>query len=93
MIYSYHSILNAIVQETSYGYWRKYKKNPTRKELNPKQLGELVDASQVYVCAYEIGRHNPKSKSPEAMANALTVNIEVLTNSDFNGIKAIYRLF
>ena len=63
------------------------------RNLTQKQLGELVDASEAYVRAYESGRRNPKPKSLEAIAKALAVNVEVLTNSDFDGIKAMHKLF
>ena len=63
------------------------------RNLTQKQLGALVGASEAYVRAYESGRRNPKPKSLEAIAKALAVNVEVLTNSDFDGIKAMHRLF
>lgn len=58
-----------------------------------KQLGEMVGVSEAYIRAYETGRRNPKQKSLEALADALDVNVEVLTNSDFDGVKAMHRLF
>lgn len=61
--------------------------------LTQKQLGELVGASEAYIRAYESGRRNPKPSSLEKIANALAVNPEVLENSDFDGIKAMHRLF
>ena len=66
-----------------------------RKErgLTLKQLGDMVGVSESYIRAYESGRRNPKLKSLEALAQALAVNVEVLTNSDFDGIKAMHRLF
>ena len=63
------------------------------RNLTQKQLGELVGASEAYIRAYESGRLNPKPKSLEILAKALAVNVEVLTNSDFDGIKAMHRLF
>ena len=63
------------------------------RNLTQKQLGELVGASEAYIRAYESGRRNPKLKSLETIAKALAVNVEVLTNSDFDGIKAMHRLF
>lgn len=63
------------------------------RNLTQKQLGELVGASEAYIRAYESGRRNPKPKSLETIAKALAVNVEVLTNSDFDGIKAMHRLF
>ena len=63
------------------------------RNLTQKQLGELVGASEAYIRAYESGRHNPKPKSLETIAKALAVNMAVLTNSDFDGIKAMHRLF
>jgi transcriptional regulator with XRE-family HTH domain len=61
--------------------------------LTLKQLGDLVGVSESYIRAYESGRRNPKLKSLEALAQALSVNVEVLTNSEFDGIKAMHRLF
>lgn len=61
--------------------------------LTLKQLGSMVGVSEAYIRAYESGRRNPKLKSLEALAQALAVNVEVLTNSDFDGIKAMHRLF
>ncbi len=63
------------------------------RNLTQKQLGELVGASEAYIRAYESGRRNPKPKSLETIAKALAVNVEVLTNSDFDSIKAMHRLF
>lgn len=61
--------------------------------LTLKQLGDMVGVSEAYIRAHESGRRNPKLKSLEALAQALTVSVEILTNSDFDGIKAIHRLF
>ena len=61
--------------------------------LTLKQLGELIGVSEAYIRAYESGRRNPKQKSLETLANALAVNVEVLTNSEFDGVKAMHRLF
>ena len=61
--------------------------------LTLKQLGNMVGVSEAYIRAYESGRRNPKLKSLEALAQALAVNVEVLTNSDFDDIKAMHRLF
>ncbi|SHK84556.1 helix-turn-helix domain-containing protein [Hespellia stercorisuis] len=63
------------------------------RKLTQKRLGELVGASEAYIRAYESGRRNPKPKSLEAIARALAVNVEVLNNSDFDGVKAMHRLF
>lgn len=63
------------------------------RNLTQKQLGEMVGASESYIRAYESGRRNPKPSSLEKIADALSVNPEVLANSDFDGIKAIHRLF
>jgi transcriptional regulator with XRE-family HTH domain len=61
--------------------------------LTLKQLGDMLGVSEAYIRAYESGRRNPKIKSLEALAQALSVNVEVLTNSDFDGVKAMHRLF
>lgn len=63
------------------------------RNLTQKQLGELVGASEAYIRAYESGRRNPKPASLETIAKALAVNAEALTNSDFDGVKAMHRLF
>ena len=62
-------------------------------ECTLDKLGEIVGASEAYIRAYESGRRNPKPASLEKIAEALAVNPEVLANSDFDGIKAIHRLF
>ena len=66
-----------------------------RKErgLTQRQLGELVGASEAYISAYESGRRNPKPASIEKIAEALSVNPEVLQNSEFDGIAAMHKLF
>lgn len=66
-----------------------------RKErgLTLKQLGDAVGVSEAYIRAYESGRRNPKQQSLEALASALHVNVEALTGSDFDGVKAMHRLF
>ena len=66
-----------------------------RKErgLTLKQLGDAVGVSEAYIRAYESGRRNPKQQSLEALATALHVNVEALTGSDFDGVKAMHRLF
>lgn len=64
-----------------------------QRGMTLKQLGDAVGVSESYIRAYESGRRNPKLKSLEAIANALHVNIEVLTGADFDGIKAMHQLF
>lgn len=63
------------------------------RNLTQKQLGELVGASEAYIRAYESGRRNPKPSSLEKLAEALAVNPEVLASSEFDGVKAMHRLF
>ena len=63
------------------------------RHIMQRQLGEMVGASEAYIRAYESGRRNPKPSSLEKIAEALAVNPEVLANSDFDGVKAIHRLF
>ena len=53
----------------------------------------MVGVSEAYIRAYESGRRNPKQQSLEAIATALHVNVEVLTGADFDGVKAMHRLF
>ena len=66
-----------------------------RKErgMTLKQLGNEVGVSEAYIRAYETGRRNPKQKSLEALADALHVNVEAITGADFDGVKAMHRLF
>ena len=66
-----------------------------RKErgLTLKQLGEEIGVSEAYIRAYESGRRNPKQEKLEALAIALHVNVEALTGADFDGVKAMHRLF
>lgn len=71
----------------------KIRKYRTLKGLTQKQLGEMVGGSEAYIRAYESGRRNPKQQSLEAIATALHVNVEALTGADFDGVKAMHRLF
>lgn len=66
-----------------------------RKErgLTLQQLGDMIGVKESYIRAYETGKRNPKLQSLEALAKALSVNVEVLTNSEFDGVKAMHRLF
>ena len=64
-----------------------------QRGMTLKQLGDAVGVSEAYIRAYEAGRRNPKQQSLEALAAALHVNVEVLTGADFDGIKAMHRLF
>lgn len=61
--------------------------------LTLKQLGEEVGVSEAYIRAYETGRRNPKQQSLESLAQALHVNVEALAGTDFDGVKAMHRLF
>lgn len=61
--------------------------------LTQKELGSRLGVSEAFIRAYESGRRNPKEKNLQAIADALSVNIEVLRNSDFDGIKAMHMLF
>lgn len=63
------------------------------RHLTQRQLEEMVSASEAYIRAYESGRRTPKPASLETIAETLVVNPEVLADSDFDGIKAIHRLF
>lgn len=58
-----------------------------------KQLGDEIGVSESYIRAYESGRRNPKPSSLQALADALGVNVEVLKNSEVNGIFAMHSLF
>lgn len=61
--------------------------------LTIRQLGERIDVSESYIRAYETGRRNPKASSLQKIADVLAVNVEVLKNSDFDGVTAMHRLF
>lgn len=61
--------------------------------LTQKELGARLGVSEAFIRAYESGRRNPKEKNLQAIADALVVNIEVLRNSDIDGIKAMHMLF
>ena len=61
--------------------------------LTQKDLGSILGVSEAFIRAYESGRRNPKEKNLQAIADALDVNIEVLRQSDFDGIKAMHMLF
>lgn len=64
-----------------------------QRGLTLKQLGDEVGVSEAYIRAYETGRRNPKQQSLEAIAKALCVNVEALTGAEFDGIKAMHKLF
>ena len=61
--------------------------------LTLKELGDMVGVSESYIRAYESGRRNPKPSSLQTLADALGVNVEVLKNSEVNGISAMHQLF
>lgn len=63
-----------------------------QRGLTIKQLGDLVGVSESYIRAYESGRRNPKPGSLQTIADALGVNVEVLKDSDVDGITAMHRL-
>lgn len=63
------------------------------RELTLKELGEMIGVNESYIRAYESGRRNPKPSSLQALADALGVNVEVLKNSEVNGISAMHQLF
>ena len=64
-----------------------------QRGLTLAQLGKEIGVSEEYIRAYESGRRNPKQKNLEAIADALHVNVETLTGADFDGVKAMHRLF
>ena len=61
--------------------------------LTLKELGDMIGVSESYIRAYESGRRNPKPSSLQTLADALGVNVEVLKNSEVNGITAMHQLF
>lgn len=64
-----------------------------QRGLTLKQLGDMVGVNEAYIRAYESGKRNPKIGSLQAIAKALSVNVEVLNNSSFDSITAMHRLF
>ena len=64
-----------------------------QRGLTLQELGKRIGVSEAYIRAYESGRRNPKQKNLEAIAHALCVNVETLTGADFDGVKAMHRLF
>lgn len=63
------------------------------RKLTLKQLGDMIGVSEAYIRTYESGRRNPKPKSLEAIAKALTVNVVVLANANIDGTRAMHKLF
>lgn len=63
------------------------------KGLTQKELGSMLGVTEANIRAYECGRRNPKPGSVKKIADALGVNPEVLSNSDFDSITAMHRLF
>lgn len=61
--------------------------------LTLKELGDMIGVSESYIRAYESGRRNPKPASLQTLADALGVNVEVLKNSEVNGVSAMHQLF
>lgn len=63
------------------------------KGLTQKELADILGVSEANIRAYEKGRRNPKPSSLKKFADALGVNPEVLSNSEFDSITAMHRLF
>lgn len=61
--------------------------------LSIRKLAAMVNVGESYIRAYETGKRNPKIQSLEAIAKALDVNIEVLTDTPFDSISAMHTLF
>ncbi len=59
---------------------RKLKDARSAKELNQEELGELVGVSRRSINAYEKGAAIPRKKTIRALAKALGVSVEYLTN-------------
>jgi len=64
-----------------------------QRGMTLQQLGDEIGVSEAYIRAYETGRRNPKQQKLEEIAAALHVNVETLTGADFDGVKAMHRLF
>ena len=58
--------------------------------LSIRKLAAMVNVGESYIRAYETGKRNPKIQSLEAIAKALDVNIEVLTDTPFDSISAMH---
>lgn len=65
----------------------------TAKGLTQKELGAMLGVTEANIRAYECGRRNPKPGSLKKIADALDVNPEVLSSSNFDSIAAMHRLF
>ena len=64
-----------------------------QRGLTQSELGHLLKISESTVRGYELGIRNPKHQKLEAIAYALGVNVEVLTNAEFDNMTAMHRLF
>lgn len=64
-----------------------------QRGLTQDELGYLIGVPDSMIRKYELGILNPKQKRLAEIAYALGVNIEALTNSDFDNIRAMHRLF
>lgn len=63
------------------------------KNMTMVTLAERIGCDAALIRKYEIGERNPKRDRLEAIANALGVNVEVLANSEFDGVTAMHWLF
>lgn len=63
------------------------------KNMTMVTLAEKIGCDAALIRKYEIGERNPKRDRLEAIANALGVNVEVLANSEFDGVTAMHWLF
>ena len=63
------------------------------KNMTMVTLAEKIGCDAALIRKYEIGERNPKRDRLGAIAEALGVNVEVLANSEFDGVTAMHWLF
>ena len=63
------------------------------KKMTMVTLAEKIGCDAALIRKYEIGERNPKRDRLGAIAEALGVNVEVLANSEFDGVTAMHWLF
>ncbi|MCR4598492.1 MAG: helix-turn-helix domain-containing protein [Acetatifactor sp.] len=63
------------------------------RKMTMVKLAEEIGCDAALIRKYEVGERNPKRDRLEAIAKALDVNVEVLANSEFDGVTAMHWLF
>lgn len=64
-----------------------------QRGLTQKELSQLVGIAESAIRGYELGIRTPKIDKLQKIAYALGVNVETLSNADFDHISAMHRLF